>query len=336
MKVLALGSTDLAPLVEMKEALGFAEKAYTLQRSVRKGSVKSGFAPLVAYAVQTPSGAPAFVDYRSGYVSEIPITISTMGFGYPENRVRHGLPGVFAVSLLSSIETGAPLAIMEADHLVSIRTGAAGAVASKYLARKDSRNIAFIGAGHLARNMLDAHIQQAFPLERIRVWSRSLETRQAFAGEAKAKYGIETTAVDTSSEAVLDSDIICCCSLSQEPVVMMSDLKEGAHINAFGADASGKQELDTRILRNAKIVVDDLEQCSIAGEIHKALKSGVISKDNVYAEIGEIVSGEKSGRQTEEEITVMDSTGLAVQDIVIFHQAYNRALSKSVGTWIEL
>jgi len=117
---------------------------------------------------------------------------------------------------------------------------------------------------------------------------------------------------------------------------MFDDIKAGVHINAFGADSPGKQEVEPKVLTRSKIVVDSLEQCSMGGEIHKALRSGIITTKNIYAEIGEIVLREKPGRTSAEEITLMDATGLAIQDLVIFYEAYRIALEKGIGNWIEL
>jgi alanine dehydrogenase len=335
MKILVLSKEDITPLVDMKEALEFAEEAYRLKGRARKGIVQSRFAPLVAYEVKN-SGASGFFDFRSGYVQGIPILINTLGFGYPENKLGQGLPSVFAYSLLSDLKTGAPLAIMEADHLASMRTGAAGAIASKYLAKKDSKSIGFIGAGHLAHNMLEAHLAFGFPLESVKVWSRSSLNREEFAKKASEKYRLSSTPVETPSNAVQGADIVCCCSPSLQPRVMLEDLKPEVHINAFGADSPGKQEVDPKVLTRSKIVIDDLEQCSIGGEIQKALQSGMLSLKNIYAEIGEIALGEKPGRTDEDGITLMDATGLAVQDLVIFYNVYRRAMDKGIGKSIDL
>jgi alanine dehydrogenase len=336
LKVLLLSKEEIVPLVTMKEALGFAEEAYKLQGLADKNAIPSRFSPLVAYEVKVPSAPSGFFDFRSGYVHGIPILINTMGFGYPENKLGRGLPSVFAYSLVSDLETGTPLAIMEADHLASMRTGAASAIASKYLARKDSSSIAFIGSGHLAHNMLEAHLAFGFPIESLKVWSRSRINREEFAKKAAESHGLAASPVDSPGEAVLGADIICCCSPSQEPRVMLEDLKPGVHINAFGADSPGKQEVDPKVLPKSKIVIDSLEQCSIGGEIHKSLQSGLITTKDIYARIGEIVLGEKPGRISPEEMTLMDATGLALQDLVIFYNIYKRALEKGTGKWIDL
>ena len=336
MKVLVLSAQNIDPLINMKEALVLAERAYDFQGKIKKGILPAHFSPLVSYEVKGPLGAPGFFDFRSGYVSEIPIIVSTMGYGFPENKLHRGLPGVFAISLISDIDTGVPLALMDADFLSSMRTGAASAICSKYLARKNSRTIAFIGAGHLARNMLDAHMEFGFPLDRVRVWSRTGANREEFAKWAAEKYRILAVPTESPTDAVRGADIVCCCSPSLEPRVMYDDLSTGVHINAFGADSPGKQEVEPKVLTNSKIVVDDLEQCSIGGEIHKALRSGVITTKNIYAEIGEIVQGEKPGRISGAEITLMDATGLAIQDLAIFYEAYKLALEEGIGNWVQL
>ena len=305
MKVLILSANDISPLISMKKALELAERSYSFQGQIKKGTLLAHFSPLVAYEVRRPLGASGFFDFRSGYVRNIPIIISPLGLGFPENKIRRGLPGAFALSLISDIDTGAPLAIMDADFLASMRTGAASAVVSKYLARKNSRSIAFIGAGHLARNMLDAHMEFGFPIDRIRVWSRSGSNREEFARWASEKYRIPAVPTETPGDAVRGADIVCCCSPSLEPRVMVEDIIPGMHINAFGADSPGKQEIDPKILAKSKIVVDDLEQCAIGGEIHKGLQSGLITTKNIHAEIGEIVQGEKPGRISGAEITLI-------------------------------
>ena len=319
----------------MKDALILAQRAYEFQGNIRNGILLAQFSPLIAYKVLGPLGSPGFFDFRSGYVREIPIIISTMGYGFPENKIHHNLPGVFALSVISDIDTGAPFTIMDADFLASMRTGAAGAIASKYLARENSRSIAFIGAGHLARNMLDAHIAFGFPIDRVKVWSRSSSVREEFAKKVSEKYRILGIPTETSREAVIGADIICCCSPSTEPRVLFDDVSPGVHINAFGADSPEKQELAPEVLTKCKIVVDSLEQCSMGGEIHKALEVGIITTKDIYAEIGEIVLGEKQGRTSPKEITLMDATGLAIQDLVIFYHAYKLALEKGIGNWIK-
>ena len=123
---------------------------------------------------------------------------------------------------------------------------------------------------------------------------------------------------------------------SRRPLVKLNWLKKGVHINAIGADAPGKQELDPNILKNSKVIIDDWDQASHSGEINVALRKKIISKKNVYADIGEIITGKKKGRTKNNDITVFDSTGLAVQDAAIATLIYKTAIKRKHGQWLKL
>ena len=133
-----------------------------------------------------------------------------------------------------------------------------------------------------------------------------------------------------------DVDIVYCTTRSQDAVVQNEWVSPGTHLNAFGSDAPGKRELDPAILGRAKVVVDSLEQCKIGGEISEPVAQGTMNEDDVHAELGEIVNGWKKGREREDEVTVMDSTGLAALDVVAFNYAYEKALAQGVGVELAL
>lgn len=331
--ILFLSRSDLEPLLGMKEVLNYVEEAYALYAKSKAGQNQASFSPMVAFHTKIPNSD---IDYRAGTMDPIPSLCSVLGFGYGDNPSKYGISGLYAIGILSRLESGVPAAVMEAEYLANMRTGAAAAISSKHLAKKDPRVLGFIGTGNLARHMLNAHIQQYGTLEEVRAWSRNRETRENFASEMSRKYGVSVKPVENPKEAVEGVNIVYCCSRAKEPKVLNEWVSPGTHINAFGADAPGKQEVDPKVLVRAKIVVDSLDQCRIGGEIHKPLAEGVISEKDVYAEIGEIINGWKKGRQSEDEVTVMDSTGLSALDIVTFHRAYERALDKGVGTWLRL
>jgi len=331
--ILFLSRSDLEPLLDMKEVLGYVEEGYALYSKSKAGQNEASFSPMVAFHTRIPNSD---IDYRAGAMDPIPSLCSVLGFGYGDNPSKYGISGLYAVGILTKLETGVPIAVMEAEYLANMRTGAAAAVASKHLAKKDPRVLGFIGTGNLARHMLNAHLQQYGRVGEIRAWSRNKETRENFASEMGEKFGVSVQPAESANEAVQGADIVYCCSRSKEPRVLDEWVSPGTHINAFGADAPGKQEVDPKVLARAKIVVDSLDQCRIGGEIHKPLAEGIISEKDVYAEIGEIINGWKAGRQREDEVTLMDSTGLSALDIVTFHRAYERAVHKGVGTWLQL
>lgn len=333
MELLFLSRRDLEPLLDMKDVLGYVEEAYGLYARSKAGENPAAFSPMVAFHTRVPNSD---IDYRAGTMDPIPTLCSTMGFGYGDNPEKHGISGLFAIGVLTNVETGVPVAVMEAEYLSNMRTGAGAAVASKYLARKDPKVIGIIGSGNLARHTLNAHLKQYGSVEDVRTWSRTDAQRERFASEMKEQHGAPVRPVASPREAVEGADIIYCCSRSREPRVMREWVAPGAHINAFGADAPGKQEVDPRILQEAKVVVDSLDQCKIGGDIHKPLAEGIISESDIHGEIGEVINGWKAARENDDELTVMDSTGLSALDIFTFYHAYEAAKENGVGTWVEL
>jgi len=257
---------------------------------------------------------------------------------HPDNRTEANLPTVMAIIVLIDPATGAPIAIMGGTTITDMRTGAAGSVAAKYLARRNSKNIGLVGAGAQAKTQLMALLEVYKELEEVRVWSQTQETKKHFVTEAQQAYGnmFQVTSAASVKNAVTDADIVVTTTPSRKPLVTNDMVAAGTHINCIGADAVGKEELDPNILKRAKIVVDDWEQASHSGEINVPLSRGIITKDNIWAEIGEIVAGLKPGRQSKVEITVFTSTGLAVQDAVTAKIAYSKAVASNVGRLIKI
>ena len=257
---------------------------------------------------------------------------------HPKNPSKNGLPTVMAVITLIDPSTGAPIAIMGGTTITDMRTGAAGAVAAKYLAKKDSKVVGLVGAGAQARTQLMALLEMYKTFEEVRVWSRTEETKNKFVVEMQQTYGdvIQVVPATSVRKAVEGADIVVTSTPSRQPLVMNDMVSTGMHINCIGADAVGKEELDPNILKRAKIVVDDWAQASHSGEINVPLSRGLITKENIWAEIGEIVAGLKPGRQRQDEITIFTSTGLAVQDAVTAKIAYSKALNTKVGRFIRI
>jgi len=203
-------------------------------------------------------------------------------------------------------------------------------VAVKYLARPDAVRLGLIGAGAQARTQVAA-ILKVRPIREVVVFNRHLEHSRAFAAWVAEQFGIEARATGEAAEAVTGQDIVVTTTPSRSPVVARDWVSPGTHINAIGADAAGKQELDPAILTAAKVVVDDWTQASHSGEINVALAEGKLAREQVYGMLGEIVAGKKPGRETPQEITVFDSTGLIIQDLALGLAVYQRATEKGLG-----
>ena len=240
---------------------------------------------------------------------------------HPENA---DVPAVMATISLFDPETGFPLAIMDGTFITMMRTGAAGGVAARHLAREDARAAAFIGAGIQAEAQLEALKVTRPGISRVTVYDLKGERMKAFAAAAAARHGLETSPAASVEEAVKGADVVVTTTPARSPVVRSEFVRPGTHINAIGADARGKQELDPAILTRAKVVVDSWEQASKSGEINVSVAGGMIGPGDLHGDIGEVVTGKKPGRESPDEITVFDSTGLAIQDVAVAYEVYRR------------
>jgi alanine dehydrogenase len=252
---------------------------------------------------------------------------------HPRNR-DIGMPTVMALFVLNSPETGAPLAVMGATYLTSMRTGAAGGIAAKYLARPESKVVGMVGAGAQARTQLMA-LDRFFDIDLVTVYDRSIESCRAFEREARAFLECDYK-LTTNPQDACECDILVTTTPVRSPVVKDAWVKPGTHINAIGADAKGKQELETALTRRAKIVVDDAAQAIHSGEVNVPISEGKLKPEEIYAQIGEIVAGKVHSRTGKDEITIFDSTGLAIQDVASGRIVYETALKSSKGLRLKL
>jgi alanine dehydrogenase len=230
-----------------------------------------------------------------------------------------GLPSIMAILIYNDPETGYPLAIMDATEITAYRTGAAAAIASKYLARRDSHTIGIIGAGFQAHTQILAHAE-LFSSISINVSDISKAAVDRLM-HSLPQFSIKNCSIQ---EAVA-SDIVCTLTPSRSPIIKKEWIMAGTHINAVGADAPGKQELDPSILKKAVVVVDDLKQASTSGEINVPIQKGIYSIGEVYGTVAELVVGKKKGRTDNRVITVFDSTGIAVEDIAVAKLLFEKA-----------
>jgi len=248
------------------------------------------------------------------------------------NNPKQNLPTVGAVIVLNDAKTGAPVALMDGTYITGMRTGAAGAVASKYLAKKGAKTLGVVGAGRQAVFQIAA-TAGVFNLSDILVYDVNDKSIEVLSAEL-AKVGIKIR--KASLEEVSNQDILTTTTPSRSPIVKDSWILPGTHINAVGADAEGKEELEPAILKRAKIIVDDWAQASHSGEINVPVAQKIITKDNVCASLGEVVAGIKKGRETDNDITVFDSTGLALQDLFTAVMVYEEAVKKGIGKDIKI
>lgn len=249
---------------------------------------------------------------------------------HPRNPEKK-LPTVMALMVLNSPETGAPISVMGATFLTSMRTGAAGAVAAKHLARPESGTVGFVGAGAQARTQLMG-LMGFFGIKRVIVSGRSVESGRAFERDTKAFLSPECEfKITTDPKEACDCDILVTTTPVRSPIVKDAWVKPGTHINAIGADAKGKQELESSLTGRAKIVVDDMAQAVHSGEVNVPISEGRLKPEEIYAQIGEILTGAKQGRASQEEITIFDSTGLGIQDVATGSAVFRKAREAGMG-----
>ncbi|HET6892199.1 MAG TPA: ornithine cyclodeaminase family protein [Pyrinomonadaceae bacterium] len=253
---------------------------------------------------------------------------------FPQNGKRVGLPTIQGVVVLCDATNGFPLAVMDSIEITTQRTGAATGVAAKYLARPHSKTLAVCGCGSQGRVSIRA-LSKVLPIQKVWAFDSDRQQAENLAKELAKQIGIAIEVVDDIHAAVRDSDVCVTCTPSKQPFLKEDFVSPGTFIAAVGADNPEKQELEPEILGRNKVVVDVLEQSATIGELHHAVKANLMTRDDVHAELGEVIAGGKLGRISTEEIVVFDSTGMALQDVVTAAAVYEKAVRKGTGTWID-
>lgn len=271
----------------------------------------------------------SYLYFKKGDLRSMPAYIHGEGFDiagiksvnvHPFNSINN-IPTVMGLIILTDPGTGFPLAVLDGTSLTGIRTGAAGALAVKFLSNKGAKYAGFVGSGAQARTQLEC-IMEVRKLKGIKVWKYYRDNKPAedFCTWARERYHLDTLISEDINDITMNSDIVVTTTPSRSPLVM--HVSPGTHINAIGADAVGKQEIHTTVLKKSKLVIDDWKQASHSGEINVPYKKRQIRKKDIYGELGEIVVKSKKGRENPEEITLFDSTGLAIQDVACSYAVY--------------
>jgi len=251
---------------------------------------------------------------------------------HPGNKQAYGLPAVNARIVLNSPENGLPLAIMDGTYVTALRTGAAGATGIKYLSREDSKEVGLCGLGVQGRSQLMGLMEVRPGVEKIKIYDIIPEAKKAFVDEMNEYSGVKFVPVDSAKEAVEGSDIVITCTPSPEPFIDGAWLKKGCHVSAIGADTGAKRELMTSVIERCdKLVVDFIPQAFVTGDFRIPKEEGVITEEDIYAELGQIVAGKKEGRTSPDEVTLFKATGLAIQDVGTAHKVYQLAKEKGIG-----
>jgi ornithine cyclodeaminase len=273
------------------------------------------------------------VHAKGAYIRGTPYFTIKVAAGFYGN-VQLGLPVLSGAVWVFDASTGFLKAILFDDGLLTnLRTGAAGAVAARFLARENIRQVAVLGCGSQGRYQLGALLQVRHP-ELVVAYSRTPQSALAYARETQAKHGVKTISVDTVPAALHNADLVITATPSREPIVRTEWIAPGTHITAVGSDLPEKQELEATLLGRAKLIADRFVQCATHGEVHHALRAGVIQ--GIYAELGEIVAGKKPGRTSDDEITIADLTGVGALDAAMGNCVMAKAAEHGVGRMLKI
>ncbi len=325
-KVLVLSDQDVAGLVSFEENLRMVEQAFA-----DHSAGKSRVFPVVREEIKEHNG---IFGIKSGYLPGQ----EALGFkagGFWAGNKAAGLTNHQSVMVLFQPHTGQPCALVAANFVTQVRTAASGAIGCKYLARPDSTVLALIGAGQQGRNQLTAALRVLPRIATIHIFDAVPAAAAALAGELAAGPH-KAIAAASAEEACRAADVIVTAASSFSPIVMAGWVKPGTHINAVGTDTRGKQELDAKVFAGAKVVVDDTAQAIYLGECQHPYGAGILTRQSIHAEIGEIIAGAKPGRTAADEITIYDTTGVAVQDLATAGYACEQARKKGIGQWVEI
>jgi alanine dehydrogenase len=306
MKTTIITQQQIEEVLIMPDVISAVEDAYRLY-SLKKVQL----APVISIDVEKHHGE---LDIKSGYEEDGDIIGVKLASGYWDNPEKFNLPSGLATILLIDGRNGVPLAVMDGGLITDMRTGAAGAVSAKYLARPDSKKVAIIGTGMQAKMQLSA-LSHVFQFDQVFVWGRNKTKAEKYANEMNEKLSLSISVCDSVEQAVSDADIVVTTTPSKAKLIESQWIKPGTHVICIGTDMQGKQEVDEKLFTRSKIIVDSLAQCTERGELQHSLKKQLITSDDVHAEIGDVLLSNKTGRESEEEITIFDSTGLSIQDI---------------------
>lgn len=321
-ETLLLRRSDVALLLSLKECIAAVEKIFKLQGEGKVPvpgilGVKSKTGGLHVKAGILPGAR--------GYI------VAKLNTNFPDNSAQFGLPTIQGVIVLYDEQNGFPLAVLDSIDITIKRTAAASAVAAKYLARENSRVATICGCGQQGRAQLRA-IHAVIPLTKVFVFDINEPAAKNLAAELSSELQIEIAPVSDLRSAIHQSDICVTCTTARQFFVRREDISPGTFIAAVGADDEQKQEIDPALMASAKIVTDSLEQCCSIGDTHHAVARGLMRKEDVYAELSEIVGGRKTGRAADDEIIIFDSTGIAIEDAVAAAAVYEKACDAKLGS----
>jgi len=322
--MLILSEQDARALVSVEDAIAVVEQTFAAMARQQARNY-----PVVR---ETVGYQDAVFGVKTGADTSTPLLGLKAGGYWPHNAAR-GLTNHQSATVLFDPETGRAKAVVSANYLTGVRTGAASAIATKHLSRADSTVLAMIGAGVQAAYQVKATLAVR-RITRVRAWDPSPENLQAL-GRAVAELGLAFEPQAGAREAVAEADIVITVTPSQKPLVERAWVRPGTHVSAMGADTRGKQELAMDLVAAAAVFADEPAQAVSIGECQHAFAAGVIGLDDLRGTLGAVIAGLCQGRRNDEEITLFDGTGVALQDLAVAELAVRNAAVRGMGVTVE-
>ncbi len=324
---LVIGARDVADLLSLEACIMAVEQAFVLHAAGRS----AGPATL---ALEAPLGS--FHVKAAGLESNGRLQAAAKtNANFPGNPARNGLPTIQGLIALFDGETGAVQAVMDSIVVTRLRTGAATAVAAKRLARADASIATVFGAGEQGDVQVRA-LACVRPLRRVHLFDLDRARAERLARQLAEDLGVDVRTNGSPDTALAESQLCVTCTTATRPVVRYDQIRPGTFIAAVGADHPHKQELDPRLVAGHALVVDVLEYCATSGELHHALDAGLMTRDDVHADLAQLVTDARPGRRDDDEVFVFDSTGTALQDVGAAALVYERACESGRGLRVEL
>jgi alanine dehydrogenase len=324
-QTLILGQADIARTMVLADYIDAVERAF---ERLESGQMS------VPGVVHIPAPGGAFHVKSAGFVGDPSYVAVKVNGNFPNNRQLTGLPTIQGAIVLCDARNGALLAVIDSIEVTAMRTGAATAVAAKYLAKNSTDVATIIGCGIQARVQLRS-LMEILPLKTVYVFDNDRERTDSFAEQMRDETSLEIIPVDRFAHAALASGVIVTCTSSRTPFLGRKHVSPGTFIAAVGADNDDKQELHPELYANSKVVVDLIDQCAEIGELHHALEAGVMTRADVVAELGAIVAGTERSAFSPDDVVIFDSTGSAIQDVAAAGIIYERAKCSGIGLWTE-
>ena len=333
-QVNVLSGEDTKKLLKMEDVIEAVEGVYR-----KKAKDEMTVFPMVFHEFNP---GVADMDIKSGDIKDDVFGLKMVSW-YAENP-KIGLPALIGTILVCDSKTGVPLGIADGSHITGMRTGAAAAIGAKYLARKESETLLMVGSGHIGPFAVAATLKAMPQIKKVML-SCPVHPENEMDAVAKLKNtlvdffqqdisNIEIIPAGGLESACGQADVIITATPTKTPILKAGWIKAGTHLSCVGADMPGKQEIE--MMKHAVIFTDDLSQCCNVGEIELPIKAGIISKEDIRGEIGQLIEGQVSGRTSDDQITIYDTTGMALLDLATAKIALKAAGALNIGAQVNL